>query len=332
MPLIDMPMDRLRNYEGRNPRPADFDAYWERALQEMRETDAQWELVASDFQVPYADCYHLYFTGTGGARIHAKYVRPKHASEPHPAVLHFHGYSHYSGDWSDKLAWALAGFSVLALDCRGQGGLSEDKGGVKGTTHRGHIIRGLDDHPDRLLFRDIFLDTAKRTVRLLGPVEQGAHPCCRLRVRPRQAGEKIANVVERQCAVHVFRAPCRWHADRPVGVRAQPLRRGAKVARRGGFGRACIGCDVAPCGSNRRIFLMSAIASPCILVCSIDQVTGYCFGCGRTKAEIGAWIEMTPETRQAVMAELPARLETVERKPRRETRRSRMARERNESA
>lgn len=161
MPLIDMPLDRLRNYEGRNPRPADFDAYWERAHQEMRETDAQRELVASDFQVPYADCYHLYFTGTGGARIHAKYVRPKHASEPHPAVLHFHGYSHYSGDWSDKLAWALAGFSVLALDCRGQGGLSEDKGGVKGTTHRGHIIRGLDDHPDRLLFRDIFLDTAK---------------------------------------------------------------------------------------------------------------------------------------------------------------------------
>jgi len=161
MPLIDMPLDRLRNYEGRNPRPADFDAYWEKALQEMGETDAQWELVASDFQVPYADCYHLYFTGTGGARIHAKYVRPKHAPEPHPAVLHFHGYSHYSGDWSDKLGWALAGFSVLALDCRGQGGLSEDKGGVKGTTHRGHIIRGLDDHPDRLLFRDIFLDTAK---------------------------------------------------------------------------------------------------------------------------------------------------------------------------
>ncbi|ODT29593.1 MAG: Fe-S oxidoreductase [Kaistia sp. SCN 65-12] len=73
---------------------------------------------------------------------------------------------------------------------------------------------------------------------------------------------------------------------------------------------------------------MAAIESPCILVCSIDQVTGYCFGCGRTKTEIGAWTEMTPQTRQSVMAELPARLETVERKPRRETRRSRMARER----
>ena len=27
--------------------------------------------------------------------------------------------------------------------------------------------------------------------------------------------------------------------------------------------------------------------SPCILVCSIDMVTGYCFGCGRTRDEIG---------------------------------------------
>ncbi|MEJ6784605.1 DUF1289 domain-containing protein [Aminobacter sp. Piv2-1] len=73
---------------------------------------------------------------------------------------------------------------------------------------------------------------------------------------------------------------------------------------------------------------MTAIESPCILVCSIDMATGYCFGCGRTRDEISAWIEMTPETRRAVMAQLPARLETVERKPRRETRRARMARER----
>ena len=73
---------------------------------------------------------------------------------------------------------------------------------------------------------------------------------------------------------------------------------------------------------------MSPIESPCILVCSIDMKTGYCFGCGRTREEISAWVAMTSETRRAIMAELPARLETVERKPRRETRRTRMARER----
>jgi predicted Fe-S protein YdhL (DUF1289 family) len=75
---------------------------------------------------------------------------------------------------------------------------------------------------------------------------------------------------------------------------------------------------------------MTAIESPCILVCSIDMKTGYCFGCGRTQEEIGAWLTITPEERRTVMAELPARLETVERKPRRETRRARMAREKRE--
>ena len=68
--------------------------------------------------------------------------------------------------------------------------------------------------------------------------------------------------------------------------------------------------------------------SPCILVCSIDDKTGYCFGCGRTRDEIAGWIGYTDAERLSIMTTLPARLETVERKPRRETRRTRMARER----
>ncbi len=67
--------------------------------------------------------------------------------------------------------------------------------------------------------------------------------------------------------------------------------------------------------------------SPCILVCSIDDTTGYCFGCGRTREEIGAWTSLTDEGRRAIMTELGARLETVVRKPRRETKRRRMTRE-----
>ena len=35
---------------------------------------------------------------------------------------------------------------------------------------------------------------------------------------------------------------------------------------------------------------MTAIESPCILVCSIDMKTGYCFGCGRTRDEISGWL------------------------------------------
>ena len=65
--------------------------------------------------------------------------------------------------------------------------------------------------------------------------------------------------------------------------------------------------------------------SPCTLVCSIDLKTGYCFGCGRTRDEIASWMDYTDTERRALMEALPARLETVERKPRRETRRQRLA-------
>lgn len=161
MPIIDMPLAELKKYQGINPRPADFDAYWDRALAELRAVDPQVELVPSDFQVPFAECFHLYFTGVRGARIHAKYIRPKTTAEPHPALVMFHGYSANAGDWLDKLSYAALGFSVFAMDVRGQGGLSEDVGGVVGNTLQGHIIRGLDDEPDSLLFRHIFLDCAQ---------------------------------------------------------------------------------------------------------------------------------------------------------------------------
>jgi cephalosporin-C deacetylase len=166
MPLtFDFSLEKLATYQGLNPKPVDFDAYWDRALAEMRLLDAQVELVPAEFQVPFAECFHMYFTGVGGARVHAKLVRPKNAKAPHPAMLLFHGYSGDSGDFSDKLAYVAAGYTVAALDCRGQGGLSEDTGGVTGNTLHGHIIRGLDEalngQPEKMLYRQIFLDCAQ---------------------------------------------------------------------------------------------------------------------------------------------------------------------------
>lgn len=159
MPLVDLPLDQLRNYKGKNPRPSDFDDYWSRALDELGSTVADLDLQVSDFASSIADCHDLRFTGVRGARIYAKYLRPKGALKG--AVLMFHGYSVNSGDWADKLAYASEGWAVLAMDVRGQGGKSEDVGGHAGTTLRGHIVRGLDGPPDDMFYRQVFLDTAQ---------------------------------------------------------------------------------------------------------------------------------------------------------------------------
>ena len=164
MPILDMPLEELKAYQGMNPCPGDIDEFWDESLKEMHALDPEVELTPAEFGVPNAECFDLYFTGVGGARVHAKYLRPRDAGKGAglPAVVMFHGYSGDSGDWSDKLAYVGQGFCVAALDCRGQAGLSEDTGGVRGNTLQGHIIRGLwEGDPKKLLFRAIFLDTAQ---------------------------------------------------------------------------------------------------------------------------------------------------------------------------
>ncbi|WP_064841352.1 MULTISPECIES: DUF1289 domain-containing protein [unclassified Rhizobium] len=48
--------------------------------------------------------------------------------------------------------------------------------------------------------------------------------------------------------------------------------------------------------------------TPCIHVCSLVSVTGFCAGCGRTLQEIGNWVSYSDIERRRIMALLPARL------------------------
>jgi uncharacterized protein len=48
--------------------------------------------------------------------------------------------------------------------------------------------------------------------------------------------------------------------------------------------------------------------TPCIAVCVFDPRSNLCFGCGRTLAEIARWHRMESAERQAVLAQLPARM------------------------
>ena len=162
MPIVDMPIAELRKYKGSTPRPADFDAYWDRALAELDRASLELELVPADFHVDGIECYDLYYTGVGGARIHGKFLKPAKIEKPAPAVCLFHGYSGNCGGWMEKVAYAANGMVVAAIDARGQGGYSEDNGRYVGNTLHGHIIRGLaDENPDNLYFRNVFLDCAQ---------------------------------------------------------------------------------------------------------------------------------------------------------------------------
>ena len=161
MPLIDMPLEKLKAYGGRNPRPADFDEFWDASLSELDTVAPNAVFEPYDYPSSCCEMYKLTFTSTKGAKLFAKVAKPKNVSGKMPAVLMFHGLSGSSPDWTGLLAYASEGFFVAALDTRGQGGYSEDVGGVPGTTYTTPFMRGFDGTPDQLLVRDEFLDTAQ---------------------------------------------------------------------------------------------------------------------------------------------------------------------------
>lgn len=171
MPQIDMPLSDLKVYQGCNPRPEDFDAYWERALEELDKASLAYELIPeTGFSAPGVEFFHLWFTGVGGDTVHCKFSKPIKEGRL-PAVALFHGYHGDAGDWLTHLPYALSGICYAAMDVRGQSGPSTDTNYGKGPTIFGHILRGIEDeNPDRLFFRNIYLDTAQ-LVRILSSME-----------------------------------------------------------------------------------------------------------------------------------------------------------------
>lgn len=161
MPMVDMPISKLREYKGISKMPKDFDEFWEQQLLKLEEVNLKYTLEEVDFKCSFAKCYNLYFNGINGAKVYAKFLMPRDFDKKMPALIEFHGYQGRSSDWSSYLKYVASGFCVAALDCRGQAGKSQDIGGTEGITVKGHIVRGLQQGKDHLLYKDIYLDTVQ---------------------------------------------------------------------------------------------------------------------------------------------------------------------------
>jgi len=74
---------------------------------------------------------------------------------------------------------------------------------------------------------------------------------------------------------------------------------------------AQLSCCLVFLSRSLHLFLMTAIETPCVRICVIDETTGFCIGCGRTLEEIGSWMSYTAEERRTVMAGLEKRLSKI---------------------
>lgn len=79
-------------------------------------------------------------------------------------------------------------------------------------------------------------------------------------------------------------------------------------------------------GDGDELWRCKRVESPCVRICVVDPQSRFCIGCHRSIEEIAGWTRMTPETRRAVIDDLPARAAAL--KPtRRGGRAGRMARD-----
>lgn len=157
MPVLDMPVKEMEGYYGSNPCPHDFDEFWKRQKKNADSLEIKYSIKKKEFKNKNANYYEIIFNGIDGAEIYAKYITPN-TNNRVPAVLEFHDYKGKSKSWHYLTRYVGIGYSVIAMDCRGQGGRSEDIGNVKGSTVCGHLINGIEDNVENMYYSKVYLD------------------------------------------------------------------------------------------------------------------------------------------------------------------------------
>ncbi len=93
MPWYDLPLDQLREYRTDTAEPPELDRWWRLRLDEARAAARKPALTRHEADI-YApvEVYDTEFSGAGGDRIRAWYLRPAGADGQTPVVVKFIGY------------------------------------------------------------------------------------------------------------------------------------------------------------------------------------------------------------------------------------------------
>jgi len=124
MPWYDLPQEQLKDYRTDTAEPAGLDRWWRQRLDEARAAAREPTLTRYEpGTYGPVEVYDTEFSGAGGDRIRAWYLRP--AGEPGagtPTVVKFIGYGGGRDRPAEHILLPALGYAVLVMDTRGQGG------------------------------------------------------------------------------------------------------------------------------------------------------------------------------------------------------------------
>ncbi len=184
MGIVKETIAELKKYHPKLTRQADFEEFWQNAIEELfpeKKGLKSWKIdvespdILQEFQVrfnleieeyPYpldrVKVYKASLEASDGTILRGWYLTPTNLGTNNkvPALVRFHGYSSNKGKICELLLWALQGYSVLAMDVRGQCGDTPDPREYKSGSFSGWMTLGLDS-PLEYYYRQVYLDSVQ---------------------------------------------------------------------------------------------------------------------------------------------------------------------------
>lgn len=166
MAFFDFPLDQLKTYRPERQEPTDFDAFWQRTLNEARAYPLDARFAPVDFGLRTVETFDVTFNGYGGQPIKGWLILPKHRAGRLPCVVEFIGYGGGRAYPTSWLLWSAAGYAHLVMDTRGQGSAwshgdtpdPEPEG--SNPQHPGFMTRGVLK-PETYYYRRVFTDACR---------------------------------------------------------------------------------------------------------------------------------------------------------------------------
>lgn len=166
MPVLDLPLDQLRDYRPATTARPDFDAFWAATLAEHAGSESVVDFDVVDTPLATIETFDATFGGFDEQPVKAWLHLPRHRSGPLPCVVQYMGYGTGRGTpvTLTNLLYSAAGYANLIVDNRGQAGSDTADGDAERRTQAsGFITQGILD-PETYYYRRLIVD-AVRAVR-----------------------------------------------------------------------------------------------------------------------------------------------------------------------
>jgi cephalosporin-C deacetylase len=146
MRQIEKQVRQLQAIDVPSYKEADFDEFWDRTVATVEAAPLEVSDEVIEYPLPDVEVHDLRFAGLDGTPVAAWYLRPTQVRGPCPVIVEFHGGNGSRGCPLDHSMWLLAGYAVVTMDFRQQGGITGSRTAMD-RCGNGHWICGNLEQP-----------------------------------------------------------------------------------------------------------------------------------------------------------------------------------------